>query len=55
MPEVRKTPQLKLLQDTRLHDRVVLIRADDNVVKAGKIEGPLTINTVEPPVKRETQ
>lgn len=55
MPEVRKTPQLRILQEADLHDKVVLIRVDHTVVKAGKIEDPLTIKTVEPLVKRETQ
>ena len=55
MPEVRKTPQLTLVQDAGLHDKVVLIRVDHNVVKAGKIEDPFRIQPVEPLVKRETQ
>jgi len=55
MPEVRKTPQLNFVHDAGLHDKVMLIRVDHTVVKAGKIEDPLTIKTVEPPVKREIQ
>ncbi len=55
MPEVRKTPQLKLVKDAGLHDKVALIRADHTVVKAGEIEDPPTIKAVEPLVKRETQ
>ncbi len=45
MPETGEAPQLKLVQEADLQDKVVLIRVDHNVVKAGKIEDPFRIDS----------
>jgi phosphoglycerate kinase len=38
MPEIKATPQLRLVHETDIKDKVVLIRVDHNVVKKGEIK-----------------
>lgn len=43
MPQT--SPRLKLLQEADIRDKVVLMRVDHNVVKAGRIEDPFRIDS----------
>jgi phosphoglycerate kinase len=45
MPEVKTTPRLKVIQETDIKDKVVLVRVDHNVVKQGKIKDPSRIDS----------
>jgi phosphoglycerate kinase len=45
VPEISPTPRLRLIQETDIDDKVVLIRVDHNVVKKGKIEDPSRIDS----------
>jgi len=45
MPEIKAAPQLRLIQEADINDKVVLIRVDHNVVKKGEIKDPSRIDS----------
>jgi len=52
MPEIKTTPRLKVIQETDIKDKVVLVRVDHNVVKQGEIKDPSRIDSSLGTLKR---